>query len=67
MMNLALGIVKKSRNSKKIFVEVDAHRLERLADALGFYNPDFLQSLERAEQDIKRGRLTRFHMNKDLQ
>ncbi len=58
--------MKKPRDSNKIFVEVDAYRLERLADALGFYNPDFLNSLGRAEQDIRRGRVTRFRTAKDL-
>lgn len=66
MMNLALGIVKKSRHPRKIFVEVDAYRLERLADALGFYNPDFLHSLGRAEQDIRFGRVKRLRTAKDL-
>ena len=66
MLKLALGVVKKARHPKKIFIEVDAYRLERLADALGFYNVDFLNSLERAENDVRHGRLTRLRTLKDL-
>jgi len=42
---------------KKVTVEVDAGRLERLAANLGFYSADFLKSIARAEQDARAGRV----------
>jgi hypothetical protein len=47
-------------------VEIDAQRLEKLADALGMYNPDFVASLDRAEADVKAGRVKKIKTFKDL-
>ena len=49
--------IKTSSIGKKIFVELDANRLERLASHLGFFNPDFLKSVDRAERDYRAGRV----------
>ena len=49
--------IKTTSVGRKVIVELDADRLERLASHLGFYNSDFLQSLDRAEQDYKAGRV----------
>ena len=53
MNKLAVEIEKRKT---KIWVELDADKLERLANVLGFYNPDFLQSVERAERDYSAGK-----------
>ena len=56
-MNTPTITVKKSGNgSRKVLVEIDANRLERLAANLGFFNQDFLNSLDRAEKDYTVGR-----------
>ena len=49
--------IKTTSVGKKIFVELDANRLERLASHLGFYGPDFLKSVARAERDYKTGKV----------
>lgn len=58
--------IKGSGKTKRVFVEVPAKRLEELADVLGMYNPAFLESLERAEADVKAGRVKRLRSIKDL-
>ncbi len=55
-----------SPTAKKIRVEIDADKLERLAASLGFFNPDFVESLERAEKDYKAGRVRRVRSLKGL-
>ncbi len=57
-MNLTLTITPKTvRGSKKFVVEMDADKLERMAAAFGMFNPDFLASIERAEEDYRNGRV----------
>ncbi|OHA89957.1 MAG: hypothetical protein A2832_01565 [Candidatus Zambryskibacteria bacterium RIFCSPHIGHO2_01_FULL_44_22b] len=55
MSNIAIKISKNSKG-KKLLVEIDANKLERLASNLGLYNPDFIKSVERAERDFRAGR-----------
>ena len=43
--------------SKKIIVEMDADRLERLAADFGMLNPDFLNAVEQSERDYAAGRV----------
>ena len=38
-------------NRRKILIEMDAEKFERLAASFGFFNPEFLESLDRAEDD----------------
>lgn len=52
--------------SRKIRVEIDADKLERLAASLGFFNLDFIESLERAEQDYKTGRTKKVKSLKEI-
>lgn len=61
---LPLIIEKKTKN--KISVSMDRHGLERLADSLGLFNPAFLKSLDRAEADIKAGRVEKLRSLRDL-
>ena len=55
-MNQTMAI-KTASVGKKIFIELDANRLESLASHLGFFNPDFLKSVDRAERDYRAGRV----------
>jgi hypothetical protein len=50
----------------RIIVEMDADRFERVASALGFFNPEFLVSVDRAEREIKAGKVRRLVSLKDL-
>lgn len=43
--------------TRKVTVELDMNQFERLASNLGFFSPAFLTSLDRAEQDLKMGRV----------
>lgn len=51
---------------QKIRVEIDRFGFERLADSLGLYRPEFLESLEHAEADIKAGRVKKLRSLRDL-
>jgi len=47
-------------------IQIDLAKFENLAASLGFFNPDFLASLERAEQDIAKGRTKKLKTLKQL-
>ena len=61
MAFLNLTIKHRAERSRKIVVEMDADRFEKLAANLGLFNPDFLKSLERAEREISQGKTKRLH------
>ena len=52
--------------TKRVLVELDAERFERLAADLGFLRKEFLESVERAEEDIARGKIRRLRSLHDL-
>lgn len=49
-------MVKQGTRGRKVTVEMDADKLEGLAAKFGLLNPDFLESLDRAEKDHKAGK-----------
>jgi len=51
---------------KDILVKINANQFERLAATFGFFNPEFLKSLQRAEKDIKHDRVRKIKSLKDL-
>ncbi|MDP3735311.1 MAG: hypothetical protein Q8R39_02695 [bacterium] len=55
-----------STKKNKIVVEMDADRFERLAAAFGFFNPEFLESLDQAEREIAHGKTKRLKSLQDL-
>jgi len=57
MASLTLTIGSQVKNPKKILVEMDFEKFERLAANLGFFNQDFLKSVDLAEKDYKNGRI----------
>ena len=57
MVSLTLTIGSQVKNPKKILVEMDFEKFERLAANLGFFNQDFLKSVDLAEKDYKNGRI----------
>ncbi|KKP33055.1 MAG: hypothetical protein A2312_01350 [Candidatus Staskawiczbacteria bacterium RIFOXYB2_FULL_32_9] len=58
--------ITQGKNIHKKMVEFDVDQLERLAAALGMFNPDFLKRLDKAEKDIKAGRIRKINSLKDL-
>lgn len=48
--------IKNQAKSKKICVEMDADKLERMAANFGFFNDNFLDSVAKAEKDHKAGK-----------
>ena len=58
--------IKTGNGSRKILVEIDASRFERLAANLGFFSQDFLKSVDRAEQDYTAGRVRKVRSLKSL-
>ena len=63
MSSLELPI--KKRNNR-VLVEMNADRFERLAAEFGFFGKEFLKSLERAEKDVKAGRIRKVQSLKQL-
>ena len=67
MKTLPITVTKKTTARKATFtVEFDADRFERIAAALGMFSDDFLATLDRAEKDIKAGRVRKLSSLKDL-
>ena len=50
----------------KFIVEINAERFEKLAADLGFFNPDFLESIDRSEADYRAGRFKKLKSLKEL-
>jgi len=55
-MNMRMRISKKE-GSRTVSVNFDANRFERVAADFGLFNKDFLESIDRAERDIRAGRV----------
>ncbi len=66
MAALAVTLKPKLRQPRKVIVELDAEQFERVAASFGLYNPDFLKSIDRAEQDFRAGRTRKVRSLKDL-
>jgi len=66
MSSLTVTIKQSRSRAKKILIEMDAEKFERLAATLGFFSPDFLKSLDRAEKDYKAGRFRKIKSLKEL-
>ncbi len=66
MVPLNIAIKQKQGGSRKILIELDADKFERLAANLGFFNPDFLESLSRAEVDCRTGKIRKIKSLKEL-
>lgn len=65
MSSLAITI-KPNVGRKKILVELDVDKFERLAANLGFFSADFLKSLDKAEKDYRTGRVKKISSLKEL-
>ncbi len=56
----------KQKSPKKVTVEFDADKFEKLAALFGMFNPEFLKELEESEKDYKEGRFRKIKSLKDL-
>lgn len=54
------------KRARKVRVEFDAERFERLAAGLGFFSSQFVASVDRAEKEIAEGKTKRLRSLKDL-
>ena len=66
MANPTITIEAKANYPKKFVVEIDAPRLEKLASALGLFNAEFLESLDRAERNYSAGKYRKVKSLKEL-
>lgn len=58
--------IKQGKNRSKKIVEFDVGQFEKLAAAFGMFNPDFLKRLDKAEKDIKAGKIRKINSLEDL-
>ena len=66
MAALTLNIRATTAAPQKLVVELDAARFEKLAADFGFFSPDFIKSLDRAEADERAGRVRMITSLKEL-
>lgn len=52
--------------NRTFVVELDADRFERLAGDFGFFNPDFLKSLDKSERQYKKGKVKNLKSLREL-
>lgn len=62
---LPVKIISKPR-SDKVILEMDADRFERFAAAFRFVSKEAMESIERAERDVRAGRVREIKSFKDL-
>jgi hypothetical protein len=58
--------VERKPKSKRIVVEIDAEKLERLAASLGLFGSSFLDSISRSEKEIALGKTKRLRNLREL-
>jgi hypothetical protein len=56
MASVVFKIKKDRQEPKNVTVSFDANRFERVAASFGLFRQEFLDSLERAESDLREGR-----------
>jgi hypothetical protein len=66
MKPLSITMKPLGAGTRKIRIEVDADKFERLAADFGLFNPDFLKSLDQAEKDVRAGRIRKVTSLRDL-
>lgn len=62
----SLDIIIKQKGPKKVTIEFDADKFEKLAADFGFLNPEIIKRLDKAERDVKAGRIRKIKSLKDL-
>lgn len=62
----SLAVKLRQKEVKILHLEIDRPRFERLAGIFGFFGQGFLNSIDRAEDDIRTGKVTKLGSLKDL-
>lgn len=62
----SLAVKLRQNETKTLHLEIDRPRFERLAGIFGFFGQGFLRSIDRAEDDILAGRVSKLGSLKDL-
>jgi hypothetical protein len=63
---MATITVERRPKSKRILVEIDADKLERLAASLALFSSSFLDSMSRSEKEIALGKTKRLRNLREL-
>ncbi len=66
MYSLPITIKTNTKQNKKIIVEMDAYKFEKMAAIFGLFGKEFIKSLNRAEKDYKAGRVKKIKSLKEL-
>ncbi len=66
MKLMATITVERRPKSKRVMIEIDADKLERLAASLGLLSPSFLNSISRSEEEIALGKSKRLRGLREL-
>lgn len=61
-----LAVIQKP-SAKKIRVDINLDQWEKLADAFGFYRPEFLKILKRSIKESESGQVRKTQSLKDLE
>ena len=56
----------KSSNDSKLLIELDANKFERLLADFGYFNDDFLKSVDQAEKEVKSGKTKKLRSLKSV-
>jgi len=65
MTSLAITI-RPQINHRKFLIEMDVEKFEKLAALLGFFNSEFLKSIDQAEKNWKEGKVKKIKSLKEL-
>jgi hypothetical protein len=63
---MATITVERKPKSRRILVEIDADKLERLASSLGLFSSSFVDSVSRSEEEIALGKTKRLRSLREL-
>lgn len=63
---VTLAVIQKP-SARKIKVEVNLDQWEKLADAFGFYRPEFIKTLKQSIKESRTGRVRKVESLKDLE
>ena len=62
----SISLVAKYKTQNKLTLELDADKFEKLLADFGYFSDDFLKSVERAEKDVKAGRVKKYKSLADI-
>ncbi|MDP3900010.1 MAG: hypothetical protein Q8Q23_02925 [bacterium] len=66
MVSLNIAVKTSTKSAKKLIIELDVNKFERIAASFGLFRDDFIDSIQRAEQDYRARRFKKIASLKDL-